>query len=162
MFTDIDIRKNTYEELVLWVKELLSMKSRGLDLENLNYKQAGIIMELEHEVKVMTEHAELTDDVISLSEYKKNRTRLATGGGKPPEGDWLSGMKSGTEFLVRPKVQKTWLLAKFMHAGTRAGCVLIIPMQGDEPIADDKQWVWTDPVEFCHFWELRAILLVPE
>lgn len=158
--SDTHIYKNTYNQLVIWVKELLWVVRRNIELENLNYKQAGIIMDLEHEVNVMKEYGHVVSDVISLDEWRKNRP--AVGGRPPVDGDWLSGMKTGTEFLVRPKVQKTWILAKFMHAGLRANCVLVIPMQGDEPIQDDKQWVWVDPVEFCKFWELRAILLVPE
>jgi hypothetical protein len=160
--SDTNLYKNTYAELIVWVKELLWRAQRYIDLENLNYKQAGIIMELEHEVKVMKEYGAVTSDVLSLDEYRKNHPRRKTGGGMPPEGDWLSGMVSGTEFLVRPKIQKTWILAKFMHAGARAGCVLVIPMRGDQPIQDDAEWVWVDPVEFCKFWELRAILLIPE
>lgn len=160
--SDTNIYKNTYNELVIWIKELLWQTQRYSGLENLNYKQAGIIMELEHEVNVMKEYGAVVSDVVSLDEWRKNRVRLKGGGNIPPEGDWLSGMTCGTEFLVRPKTQKTWILAKFMHAGLRAGCVLVIPMQGDEPVQDDKQWVWVDPEEFCKFWELRAILLIPE
>lgn len=119
-------------------------------------------MDLEHEVNVMKEYGHAVSDVVSLDEFRKNMPRLKGGGSKPPTGDWLSSMVCGTEFLVRPKVQKTWILAKFLHAGTRQGCVLVIPMRGDEPVQDDKEWVWVDPVEFCKFWELRAILLVPE
>jgi len=160
--SDTEIYKNTYNELVIWIKELLWRCQRYSDLENLNYKQARIIMTLEHEVNVMKEYGAVVSDVVSLDEFRKNHPRRATGGGAPPAGDWLSGMVCGTEFLVRPKIQKTWILAKFMHAGLRANCVLVIPMQGDEPIQDDKQWVWVDPAEFCKFWELRAILLIPE
>lgn len=160
--SDTNIYKNTYNQLVIWIKELLWQSQRYLNLENLNYKQAGIIMKLEHEVNVMKEYGAIVSDVVSLDEWRKNRVRLKGGGNIPPEGDWLSDMVCGTEFLVRPKTQKTWILAKFMHAGLRAGCVLVIPMQGDEPVQDDKQWVWVDPIEFCKFWELRAILLIPE
>lgn len=162
LHSDTNIYKCTYHELVLWVKELLWAVKRYSQLENLNYKQAGIIMEYEHEVNVMKEYDDVVSDVISFDEYRKNRLRLKTGGNQPPEGDWLSGMVCGTEFLVRPKVQKTWILAKFMHAGLRQRCVLVIPMRGDQPIQDDKEWVWVDPIEFCKFWELRTILLVPE
>lgn len=160
--SDTNIYKNTYNELVMWVKELLWRQARYIDLENLNYKQAGIIMELEHEVKVMKEYGAVVSDVISLDEFRRNHPKPKGGGNQPPEGDWLSRMKSGTEFLVRPKANKTWILAKFMHAGLRQEQVLVIPMRGDQPIQDDAEWVWVDPVEFCKFWELRAILLIPE
>ena len=160
--SNTDIYKNTYNQLVIWVKELLWTVQRYTALENLIYKQAGIIMELEHEVNVMKQHGTLVSDVISLDEFRRNHPRLKGGGGMPPDGDWLSGMVCGTEFLVRPKIQKTWILAKFMHAGLRQGVVLVIPMRGDEAIQDEKEWVWVDPVEFCKFWELRAILLIPE
>src|SRR5438034_75975 len=108
--SDTNIYKNTYRELVIWIKELLWRADRYIDLENLNWKQAGIIMELENEVNVMKEYGAAVSDVISLEEFRKNRPLTRNGGSEPPDGDWLSGMVCGTEFLVRPKVQKTWML----------------------------------------------------
>lgn len=136
-----------------------SVKKLYREIETRNYKQAGKIMELEQELRmVKREAAESIDNVLDFVERKK---ALQTGGGTPPDGDWLSGMKLGTEFLVRPKTQKTWILAKFMQAGVRNGNVLLIPMQGEAVTAQDNEWIWADPVEFCKFWELKGILLEP-
>src|SRR6266576_3799208 len=139
-------------------------RNRQVEFDLMNAKAYinSMLSDAEYKESLMKEYGAVVSDVVSLDEFRRNHPRRKAGGGMPLEGDWLSDMVCGTEFLVRPKVQKTWILAKFMHAGLRAGCVLVIPMQGDEPIQDDKQWVWVDPAEFCKFWELRAILLIPE
>lgn len=104
----------------------------------------------------------VTDEELQkFREKHRTGTRMAIGGGNPPDGDWLSPMKIGTEFLVRPKIQKTWILAKFMQAGVKNGNVLIIPMKGEEVSAPESEWIWADPTEFCRFWEFRGILLEP-
>lgn len=107
---------------------------------------------------VKKEAIEAVDNVLDFVEQK---ALLQAGGRLPPPGDWLTGMKLGTEFLVRPKEQKTWVLQKFMQAGVRNGNVLLIPMKGEEVTAPDSEWIWADPVEFCKFWELKGILLEP-
>lgn len=102
------------------------------------------------------------DNVVSNEEFIKRKSRKGLGfGGGPPDEDWLSGMKLGSEFLVRPKQQKTWILAKFMQAGVKDGNVLVIPMKGEEVTAPEADWIWCDPVEFCRFWEFRGYVLVP-
>ena len=106
---------------------------------------------------VKKEAIEAVDNVLDFVKQKA----LLTGGGTPPDGDWLSPMKLGTEFLVRPKVQKTWMLVKFMQAGIKNGNVLLIPMQGEAVSVPDTEWIWADPVEFCKFWEFRGIILEP-
>lgn len=174
MISDTEIMKNTYAQLVMWIKELLAMRRDDVKVYDRNIWQAGRIMSLEFDLRrykhMMVEDKEETvvekyaNDVVSLEEVRKNKAkfRTVTGGGVPPDSEWLPKMEWGTEFLVRPKVQKTWLLVKFMMGGVQNGCVLVIPVRGDEPIQDDKEWMWVDPVEFCKYWELMAILLVPE
>lgn len=111
----------------------------------------------------MNERHTLTEEndnvVLDLEERRKARKGL--GGGGPPDVDWLSPMKLGSEFLVRPKQQKTWILAKFMQAGCKDGNVLLIPMKGEEVSAPESDWIWCDPVEFCRFWEFRGYVLIP-
>lgn len=172
--SDTDIYKCTYNELVCWVKELSARRRADDQVYERNLRQARIIMALELDLRKLSammvedkqettvkEYGLVESDVVSLEEFRRNKLRSRGGGGNPP-GEWLSGMVWGTEFLVRPKVQKTWLLVKFMMAGVKEGMVLVIPMRGDEPVQDDKEWMWVDPVEFCKYWELMAVILIPK
>lgn len=140
-----------------------TVKKEYRDVETRNYRQASRLMELEQELRmVKKECIEAVDNVLDFAEKKKALQALTvTGGGTPPDGDWLSPMKLGTEFLVRPKAQKTWILAKFMQAGIKNGNVLLIPMKGEEVTVPDTEWLWADPVEFCRFWEFKGIILEP-
>jgi hypothetical protein len=163
---EVNLYKNTKKELVAWVKELVTFHEseqyrviRTKDLEQNTEKGIKRIMELEQELRMVKQEAtESVDNVLDFREHKKI---LQTGGRVPPSGDWLSGMKLGTEFLVRPMTQKSWILQKFMQAGVRNGNVLLIPMQGEAVTAPDNEWLWADPVEFCKVWELKGILLEP-
>lgn len=137
-----------------------SCKKEYRKIETLNYRQASRIMELEQELRMVKNEAiEATDNVLDFIEKKKALTMA--GGGTTSDVDWLSPMKVGTEFLVRPKVQKTWVLAKFMHAGCKDWNVLVIPMKGEEVTSPESEWIWVDPVEFCKFWDFKGILLEP-
>lgn len=139
-------------------EDINSVKKENRQVVTANYKQASRIMELEQELRmVKKESVEAVDNVLDFVKQKA----LLTGGGTPPDGDWLSKMKIGTEFLVRPKTQKTWILAKFMQAGIRNGNVLLIPMKGEDVTCPDSEWIWADPVEFCKFWEFKGVLLEP-
>lgn len=173
LLSDTNIYKNTYHELVCWIRELLTenylnnhaiIRARGL--EEKNYEQAAKIMELEWELRVMEkEYGSIHSNVVSNEELDllRKKRKLKIGGGPPSEGDWLSGMAVGTEFLVSPKVsQDNWILTKFMHAGMKNGNVLIIPMQGESPVEDDRQWIWVRPDRFCKFWEFMGYILIPE
>lgn len=181
LLSDSNIYKNTYKQLTIWVKELMRLLDeqrkeirqnkflveRATRLESLNYQQAALIMELEFRNRMMMEKelGVAEDDVVDLAEFRRSRLRAVAKtilGGGPPDGEWLSKMKVGTEFLVRPKAQKTWMLAKFMQAGSKNGNVLVIPMKGEEVNAPESEWMWVDPEEFCKFWELRGILLIPK
>lgn len=79
----------------------------------------------------------------------------------PKDGDWLSPMKCGTEFLVRSKVGEApkWLLHEFTHGGKIHGNVLICPTP---TLNDPRTWKWVDPIEFCKSFELRGILEEPK
>lgn len=173
--SDTEIYKCTYAELVNWVKELSARRRCDETVYDRNIRQAGRIMELElylrrysfimvdnQEDNVVKEYGVVESDVVSLDEFRSLRLKRRGGGGNPPEGDWFSRMIWGTEFLVRPKQQKTWLLVRFMMGGVKEGMGLVIPMRGDEPVQDDKEWMWVDPVEFCKYWELMAVVFVPK
>lgn len=79
----------------------------------------------------------------------------------PKDGDWLSKMKCGTEFLVRAKTGESprWLLHEFTHGGKIHGNVLICPTS---TLNDPRTWKWVDPIEFCRSFELRGILEEPK
>lgn len=79
----------------------------------------------------------------------------------PKDGDWLSPMKCGTEFLVRAKMGESprWLLHEFTHGGKIHGNVLICPTP---TLNDPRTWKWVDPAEFCRAFELRGIIEIPE
>lgn len=176
MLTEAELYTFTYHDLILMVKELQSMRRDDQSVYDRNIRQAARIMELEFDLRkyrrimvedtqetVMKTYGTVKSDVVSLDEFRKHHLKPDGGGPKgPKKGDWLSDMVWGTEFLVRPNANKTWMLARFMHAGRRERMVLVIPMRGEEPVQDDKEWLWVDPVEFCKYWELMAILLIPE
>ena len=84
--------------------------------------------------------------------------KLQTKGKGPTDEDWLSPMKCGTEFLVKPTTMRTWQLAEFTHGGNKEGNVLLIPTL---TLNDNRTWMWVDPIEFCKAFSLRAILEVP-
>lgn len=163
-----DIYKNTYRELVLWVEELLQQRRYDEQVYVRNILQAGRIMELEFDLArvpaimvydleetVMEKYG--TADIIPEDELI--RRRKAKGGGGP-DGDWLTKMAWGTMFFSRKKNRKDWLLVKFLKAGNRGTVVLLVPMQGaEEVVADDRDWLAVDPVEFCKTWE--CVELIP-
>jgi len=84
---------------------------------------------------------------------------LQTAGKGPRSGDYLSKMKCGTEFLVKHKLQSTWMLSEFTHGGLKEGCVLLCPTV---TLNDPRTWMWVDPTLFCNAFELRAILEEPD
>lgn len=109
------------------------------------------------------EYGIVDSEVVSIEEFRKNRE--ATGGWEPPMPpgkDYLSDMKSGTEFLVRDKTGITprWLVVEWIHGGLHStGNVLIIPTKSAN---DVRTWVWVDPKEFCKAFEYRGIIEEPE
>jgi len=94
-------------------------------------------------------------------EEELEQSRLAPDWRGPKDGDWLSPMKSGTEFLVRGKTlgQPRWLLTEFTHGGKLKGNVLICPTSS---LNNPATWMWVDPIEFCRAFEWRATLAVPD
>lgn len=168
--SDTEIYKNTYHQLVCWIKELLAMRRADQTVYDRNIAQAKRIMELEFDLRrfrrimvedtqetVMQEYGVAENNVSSLEEYRKAHPRLMRGGGNPPEGEWLSKMEWGTMFFVRRKNQNDWLLVKFLMAGIQAGVVLLVPMQGTEDVvSDDRAWLPVDPAAFCRYWELMS------
>lgn len=177
LLSDTNIYKNTYHELVCWVKELhrllveakrdehVIIRARGL--EELNYKQAARIMELEFDLRrystimvedkqetLMKDYAIPEAEIVSNEEFQRRRTKR---GGGSNGGDWLSGMEWGTQFYARMKVgqREPWMLAKFLFAGIKQKTAYLVPMAGDEnSVADERAWLPVDPVRFCKTWEL--------
>jgi hypothetical protein len=99
--------------------------------------------------------------VVNNQEEEKQDTQpvLKLAGKGPTSPDWLSPMKSGTEFLVRNKGFSAWLLNEFTHGGKKEGAVLLIPSQ---TMQNTTTWIWVDPYEFCKAFELRGVLEVPD
>lgn len=85
-------------------------------------------------------------------------------GMKPPKnGDWLSGMKVGTEFLCRDKSGAQfprYAALDFTFLGLHnTGNVLLSPTQS---INDTRTWKWFIPEDFCKAFEFRGIIEEPE
>lgn len=100
-------------------------------------------------------------EVVSLDEFK---ARPKPAMKEPPSGsDWLSAIKSGTEFLTRDKfasLTPRWVVLEWIHGGLHpTGNVLLIPAKSPN---DTKTWQWVDPVEFCRMFEFRGIIWEPE
>ena len=168
LLSDTNIYKNTYHEMVCWVKELhwWVIYYRGLDV--LNKTQAKRIMELEFDLRryssimvedkqetLMKEFGVAEDNVIPFEE-RQRIAPLRGGGSGSVSKDWLSGMEWGTQFYARLKGQSSsWMLVKFLMAGVRNKTILLVPMMGTEDVvSDDRQWLPVDPVAFCKAWEL--------
>jgi hypothetical protein len=101
------------------------------------------------------------ENVVSMEEFK---ARPKPAMKEPPEGpDWLSSIKSGTEFLVRDKfgaLTPRFLVLEWIHGGLHpTGNVLLIPAKTPN---DTKNWQWVDPIEFCRIYDNRGILWEPE
>lgn len=170
--SDTEIYKNTYHELVLWIKELLEMRRSDETVYDRNLKQAARIMELEFDLRkfsrimgedkeetVVKEYGTADDNVISNEEFI--RYRKSKGGGNGGTDDWLTDMEWGTIFYVRQKPvitgSRSWLLTKFLMAGTRKNVVLLVPMAGaEEVVTDDREWLPVEPKAFCKNWDLVA------
>lgn len=191
-FSDADIMKNTYAGLVVWVKELLWQLEwqRSLNVNNVELKHArsrdkilnewherirhreidlakyGAIMVEDRQETVMKEYGSAESDVISNEELVRQRLKRFGGGGDTPGGkskDWLTPMKWGTVFYIRPKRDGNWLLAKFLLAGKKGNVVLLVPMKGDEEVvSDDREWCPVEPKAFCDYFELVADFPPPE
>lgn len=99
---------------------------------------------------------EAVDNVTNLEEYRQS---VMTGGKPPHDGDWLSPMKTGTEFVTQDKTAAIkWLLQEWAHLGWKDGIVLIAPaLEQNNP----NNWRWVDPVEFCKAFALKGITEEP-
>jgi len=100
-------------------------------------------------------------NVTSLEEFK---ARPKTAGKEPPDGgkDWLSGMATGTEFLIRDRwgsLTPKWVVLEWIFGGLHpTGNVLLLPMKTPN---DPKTWQWVHPAEFCKAFEFRGIVDIP-
>ena len=110
-----------------------------------------------------TLHGEAESNVISLAEVKEEKGAHPRPMWKdPPIGDWLSRMKTWTEFAFRDPLGKhfpRWCVQDFKHLGLHiSGNVLLCPTR---ELNNTKSWVWVDPVEFCKTFEFRGIIHEP-
>lgn len=150
--SDTEIYKNTYGQLVRWVKELLWAVQRYSQLEDLNIKQVNHIMELEQDLRMLKL-------VVNNDDEEQPRPALQPDWIGPDGTDWLSPMKWGTEFKCRWLEGPPWLVREYTHGGKLKGDVLLIPTM---TMNDTSTWLWVEPVAFCRAFELRGILKVPE
>jgi hypothetical protein len=109
-------------------------------------------------------HGMAESNVASLEDWRREHPKPLRGGGvppMPPGKDFMSDMKSGTEFLCRDKMGYTpkWLVVEWIFAGLHhTGNVLLIPTKSAN---DPKTWIWVDPVEFCKAFDFRGIIEEP-
>lgn len=106
------LQGNNSKDLALWVRELLFTIYHTTNVETLtelNYKQAGMLMErdltirqLKEELKMkkQQEEKDIKDNIINMDEA---RLALAAKDPPPPGGNWLSTLKKGTRFLASKK-----------------------------------------------------------
>ena len=95
----------------------------------------------------------------NVLQFKKPLLKLAP---KDPtdDGDWLSGMKVGTEFKAHDKLRDpSWLVRDLTYLGKLKGDVYLCPTNA---LQDSKQWFWVNPVAFCREWEFRGIIEEPQ
>lgn len=120
---------------------------RAKGLEELNQKQAGKIMELEHKIKMMEKKVEDEDNVLPFTKPS----------GKGPEGPWLLKLKTGTVFLARPLNYQGFNLFEFTHGGRKGKAVLLV-----ETPEQRAQFTWVDPDQFSKKFDLFDIVEEPE
>ena len=102
----------------------------------------------------------VNNDTEEIKEEGEPRPALQPAWMGPKGGDWLSPMKSGTEFLCRPIFgENKWMLFEFTHGGKIHGNVLLCPTV---TLNDVRTWKWVDPMEFCKAFELRGVLEIPQ
>jgi hypothetical protein len=83
--------------------------------------------------------------------------KLITGGKSPPGHNWLSDMKEGSVFLVKPKQSGGFALGQFhlLHKLDNAVHLMDNLQQGETHI-------WVDPVAFCAQFNRVAIIFEME
>jgi hypothetical protein len=84
--------------------------------------------------------------------------RVITGGKGPPGHNWLSGMKVGSVFLVKPKSSGGFALGQFhmLHKFDKA-CHLMDNLTGSQ-----ETHIWVDPAIFSQQFELVIVLFEPD
>lgn len=149
----------TLLELACQIKELQFqlLHTTGRDtimnyLIEKNYHQAAMLMEKDAQMLKL-----VVDNKTEEEELKQPVPKTAGKG--PTDGDYLSSMISGTEFLVRHRTGSTFLLNEFTHGGKKQGAVLLLPTA---TLQDTRTWIWVDPTIFCQTFEFRGILEIPE
>lgn len=118
--------------------------------------------QIEHQAAMLMEKDLEMLKLVAGKDFEENELEQPTPktkGKGPPGWDWLSPMKSGTEFLCKMKGQRTWLIFEYTHGGKKEGNVLLLPTMS---LQDTRTWFWVDPVEFCRQFELRCILEEPD
>jgi hypothetical protein len=184
VLSDTEIYKNTYAELIVWVKELHRRLEwqRCLNINNIeiNHVRAREIILTEWEARirrrefdlmkyrsimvdrieedVVKEYGTADSNVISNDELMEQRVRRGGGGrGGRMYTNYLINMPWGTQFYVRTRGSKTWMLVKFLLAGRKGDVFLLVPMRGDEnEVSDDREWLPVESKAFTDYWELMA------
>lgn len=169
MISDTEIYKNTYAQLVVWIKELIRLRRDDAMVYDRNINQARRIMELEFDLRrysammiydrqedVVKEYGTVESNVVTNEELTQQRLKLKRGGGgNNGSVNYLIDMEWGTQFYVRPKGSRSWMLVKFLLAGRKKDIYLLVPMKGDEnEISDDREWLPVESKAFTTYWEL--------
>lgn len=134
------------------------------DYEELNYKQASMIMErdflirqLQEELK-MKSTQEIVEDVTNIIDFKDIQAKM--GSKQPPDGNWIKDFKAGTRFLAFMKMNASSVLGDFI-LGTDPKELPAIYL-GYENGQQGFGWKWHDPVKFCKEFGLYSILEVSD
>ncbi len=100
------------------------------------------------------------DDDKTVVSLARRREMLKVGGKEPPiEGNWLSTLMPGTEFVTQDKTQQfPWLLREWALMGHKGGVSCLAPALTQN---DPNSWMWVDPEEFSKAFRLRAITEEP-
>lgn len=170
MISDTEIYKNTYAQLVIWIKELLRSRRDDATIYDRNIHQARRIMELEFDLRkyrcimvdkieeeVVKEYGTIDSNLVTNEELMEIRRRRGGKGGGTGRINYLATMQWGTQFYVRTRGSKTWMLVKFLLAGRKGDVFLLVPMKGDEnEVSDDREWLPVESKAFTDYWELMA------
>lgn len=80
---------------------------------------------------------------------------------EPPSGDWLTDMPIDTWFFVKDRSGRIprWMVLEYIHAGVKAGHVLLVPTS---TMNDPKTWMWVYGPDFCKDFEFRSYSNNPE
>ena len=109
------------------------------------------------EEEVVKEYGTVDSNLVTNEELRELRLRRGGRGGGNGRVNYLINMPWGTQFYVRQRGSKTWILVKFLLAGRKGNVFLLVPMKGDEnEVTDDREWLPVESKAFTDYWELMA------